>query len=202
MVAPALFSSATDEWLTPRDFFGKLNRRYRFTLDPCATPENATCPVYFTKVQDGLKQDWGTHRVFCNPPYGRQIGAWARKCFEASQRGALVVLFVPARTDTRWFHGWVHGKAAVQFLRGRFKFGDAKNSAPFASMLAIYSPHRPAATCDRCGRGFVARSDARACSNACRQALYRKRYDLSVTRDMEETQSYLASYCAAETHVP
>jgi hypothetical protein len=69
---------------------------YAFTLDPCATAENATCPLYFTKEQDGLAQDWGTHRVFCNPPYGRQIGKWARKCFESSQRGALVALFVPA----------------------------------------------------------------------------------------------------------
>jgi phage N-6-adenine-methyltransferase len=168
-----LFSSATDEWATPTAFFAKLNRRYRFTLDPCATPANAKCPLYFTKEQDGLKQDWGTHRVFCNPPYGRAIGAWARNCFEASQRGALVALFVPARTD--------NGKATVQFYRGRFRFGEAETSAPFPSMLAVYSPHRPATTCARCGNGFVGRSDARVCSNACRQALYRKRYASSVT---------------------
>jgi phage N-6-adenine-methyltransferase len=95
------FSTATDEWSTPPAFFAKLNRRYGFTLDPCATPENAKCSLYFTSEQDGLKRDWGTHRVFCNPPYGRQIGRWVRKCFEASQGGALVVLLVPARTDTK-----------------------------------------------------------------------------------------------------
>src|SRR5262245_36612779 len=77
---PALFSSATEEWPTPRAFFAKLDRRYHFTLDPCATPENAVCPIFFTKADDGLKQDWGTHHVFVNPPYGRKIGAWARKC--------------------------------------------------------------------------------------------------------------------------
>jgi phage N-6-adenine-methyltransferase len=182
-IMPALFSSATEEWPTPPAFFAKLNRRYRFTLDPCATPDDAKCPLYFTKEQDGLQQDWGTHRAFVNPPYGREIGKWARKCFEASQAGALVVLLVPARTDTRWFHDWVQGKAKVQFIRGRVRFGGAEASAPFPSMLAVYSPRRPATICLRCGDGFVGRRDARTCGNACRQALHRaKRNGLSVTQ--------------------
>jgi phage N-6-adenine-methyltransferase len=170
-----LFSSATDEWSTPQVFFNRLNRRYNFTLDSCATPENAKCPIFFTREQDGLKQDWGINRVFCNPPYGREIGKWARKCFEASQAGALVVLFVPARTDTRWFHDWVHGKADVKFVCGRLRFGEAETSAPFPSMLAIYSPNRTAMPCAHCGERFIGRSDARACGNRCRQALYRQR---------------------------
>ena len=170
-----LYSSATDEWATPRAFFARLNRRYHFTLDPCATADNATCPTYFTKADDGLKQNWGTHRVFCNPRYGRAIGAWVRKCFEAAQAGALVVLFVPARTDTRWFHDWIEGKAEVQFLRGRVRFGQTADNAPFPSMLAVYSPDRLAVPCARCGKPFVARQGARTCSNACRQALYRDR---------------------------
>jgi phage N-6-adenine-methyltransferase len=174
-ITPVLFSSATDEWPTPQAFFDKLNRRHRFTLDPCATSDNAKCPLYFTREQDGLKQDWGTHRVFCNPPYGRTMRAWARKCFESSQRGALVVLLVTARTDTRWFHDWVRGKAEVEFIRGRLKFGKADNCAPFSSMLAVYSPNRTAMPCTHCGERFIGRSDARACSNACRQALYRQR---------------------------
>jgi phage N-6-adenine-methyltransferase len=172
-ITPVLFSSATDEWSTPQAFFDKLDRRYHFTLDPCATPENAKCPIYFTREQNGLEQDWGTHRVFCNPPYGRTMAAWARKCFEASQRGALVVLLVTARTDTRWYHDWVYGKAEVEFIRGRLKFGKADNCAPFSSMLCVYRPNRPLVTCARCGDKFIARSDARTCSNACRQALYR-----------------------------
>jgi len=149
-ISETLFSSATDEWRTPPNFFAKLNRRYRFDLDPCATAENATCPLYFTKEQDGLAQDWGTHRVFCNPPYGRKIGKWARKCFEASQNGALVVLLVPARTDTRWFHDWVQGKADIEFISRRLRFGGAKMNAPFPSMLAVYHPHRRSAQCLRC----------------------------------------------------
>jgi phage N-6-adenine-methyltransferase len=179
-IAPVLYSSATDEWPTPQAFFNKLNRRYRFTLDPCATPENAKCPLYFTKEQDGLAQDWGSHRVFCNPPYGREIAQWARKCFEASQRGALVVLLVPARTDTRWFHDSVQDKAEVKFIRGRVRFGSADSCAPFPSMLATFSPNRAATTCARCGNGFIARSDARTCSNACRQWLYRNRISLQL----------------------
>ncbi len=122
-----------------------------------------------------LKQDWGTHRVFCNPPYGRAIGAWARKCFESSQRGALVVLLVPARTDTRWYHDWIEDKAEVTFLRGRLRFGGATTSAPFPSMLCIFQPNRPMVTCAHCRDQFIARSDARTCGNACRQALYRSR---------------------------
>ena len=177
MTAPILFSSATDEWATPRDFFAKLNRRYRFTLDPCATAENATCPLYFTRADDGLKQDWGTHRVFCNPPYGGQIGAWARKCFEASRAGPKVVLLVPARTDARWFHEWIQEKAdAFYFVRGRLRFGQARHSAPFPSMVVLYGwgSKIRLAQCARCGQPFDAkRRDAKACSNPCRQALHR-----------------------------
>jgi phage N-6-adenine-methyltransferase len=190
------FSSASVEWPTPPAFFAKLNQRYRFTLDPCATPDNAKCPLFFTREQDGLAQDWGTHRVFCNPPYGRSTtGKWARKCFEASQAGALVVLLVHARTDTRWFHDWVQGKAKVTFVRGRLRFGSADNGAPFPSMLAVYSPRRPATTCARCGLGFVGRSDAQTCSNACRQALYRKRESLRLTRNAKMKDAPLGPPC-------
>jgi phage N-6-adenine-methyltransferase len=183
MFRGVLFSSTTDEWATPRKFFEKLDRRYHFTLDPCCTPENALCSTYFTKADDGLVQDWGTHRVFCNPPYGgRAIGKWARKCFEAAQAGALVVMLVHARTDTKWYHDWVQDKASeIKFLRGRLRFGDAKWTAPFPSMLAVYLPRR-AVVCPTCGKGFVARRNARTCSNACRQAMHRKRNTLNVTR--------------------
>jgi phage N-6-adenine-methyltransferase len=107
MVAAVLFSSVGVEWSTPGSLFTRLERRFRFTLDAAATAGNAKCALYFTKEDDGLKQDWGAHRVFCNPPYGRNLGMWVRKSWEASQAGALVVLLVPARTDTVWFHRWV-----------------------------------------------------------------------------------------------
>jgi phage N-6-adenine-methyltransferase len=136
----ALYSSRSEEWPTPRQLFSELDREFRFTLDPCATRENAKCKTYLTKREDGLLRDWGKHRVFCNPPYGRAMWSWARKCFESSRSGALVVLLAHARTDTRWFHDWVYGKSdELRFVRGRLKFGDAMQSAPFPSLIAVYN---------------------------------------------------------------
>jgi phage N-6-adenine-methyltransferase len=140
-ISLALYSSRSEEWPTPQSFFDSLNSEFRFTLDPCARHDNAKCKRFFTKRQNGLDQHWGTHRVFCNPPYGREIWTWARKCFEASREGALVVLLAHARTDTRWFHDWVYGKAdEIRFVRGRLRFGDGKQSAPFPSLVAVYRP--------------------------------------------------------------
>lgn len=136
----SLFSSRSDEWPTPQAFFDMLDLEFRFTLDPCANRKNAKCPTFFTKKEDGLTQDWGTHRVFCNPPYGRSMRAWARKCYEASRGGALVVLLAHSRTDTRWFQDWVYRKAELRFVRGRLKFGDGAHPAPFPSLVAIFRP--------------------------------------------------------------
>ena len=137
----SLFSSKTDEWPTPQSFYDLLNAEFGFTLDPCATAHNAKCGTYFTRADDGLARDWGRHRVFCNPPYGRTMRAWAAKCFAASQAGALVALLAHSRTDTRWFHDWVYGKASeIRFVKGRLRFGDGRQSAPFPSLVAIYRP--------------------------------------------------------------
>ncbi|MBR8661146.1 adenine methyltransferase [Brevibacillus sp. NL20B1] len=133
-----MFSSATDLWPTPQDFFDELNREFHFTLDPCATHDNAKCSTYFTKEDDGLVQEWAPHTVFMNPPYGREIKRWMQKAYEESLKGATVVCLVPARTDTAWFHDYVYGKAEIRFVRGRLKFGNAQNSAPFPSMIVIY----------------------------------------------------------------
>lgn len=132
-----MFSSKTDVWATPQRFFDELDREFNFELDVCATPENAKCRRFYTKEQDGLAQPW-MGRVWCNPPYGREIGKWVQKAFETAARGGLVVMLLPARTDTRWFHDYIYGKAEVRFIRGRLKFGDSKNSAPFPSMVVIF----------------------------------------------------------------
>ncbi|WP_349290994.1 DNA N-6-adenine-methyltransferase [Brevibacillus sp. NL20B1] len=138
MNTDVMFSSATDLWPTPQDFFDELNREFHFTLDPCATHDNAKCSTYFTKEDDGLVQEWAPHTVFMNPPYGREIKRWMQKAYEESLKGATVVCLVPARTDTAWFHDYVYGKAEIRFVRGRLKFGNAQNSAPFPSMIVIY----------------------------------------------------------------
>src|SRR5690349_19840989 len=100
MLNKGLFTSHTDEWATPQDLFDALNAVFKFTLDPCATHENAKCRRYFTRAQDGLKQPW-SGRIFMNPPYGRAIGKWVKKAYEESRRSTeLVVCLLPSRTDT------------------------------------------------------------------------------------------------------
>lgn len=138
-ITKGLFSSNTDLWSTPQDFFDKLNEEFNFDLDPCALPENAKCKEYFTPEQDGLKQDWSGHRVFCNPPYGSAIKQWVKKCHDEAQNGTLIVMLIPARTDTTYFHDYIYHKAELRFVRGRLKFGNAKQGAPFPSMVVIYN---------------------------------------------------------------
>jgi site-specific DNA-methyltransferase (adenine-specific) len=139
MINRVLYSSKNEVWETPQYFFDQLNEEFHFNLDPCALPENAKCENYFTPEDNGLEQDWGGHVVFCNPPYGRNIIQWCKKCYEESRKpNTTVVMLVHARTDTKWFHEWVYGKSEIRFVRGRLKFGDSKNSAPFPSMVVIY----------------------------------------------------------------
>lgn len=137
-----MFSSKTDLWETPQDFFDKLNEEFHFTLDLCALPENAKCDDYYTPEQDGLSKKW--HGVmWCNPPYGREIGSWVRRAWFASAVGHTVVMLLPARTDTRWFHDYIYNKSRteIRFVRGRLKFGNSKTSAPFPSMVCIFRPN-------------------------------------------------------------
>lgn len=135
-----LYSSATDQWATPQAFFDELNEEFGFTLDPCALPSNAKCAKYYTPTDNGLLQDWGGEIVFCNPPYGRAIYDWVRKCSEeASKPNTTVVALIPARTDTRYFHEFIYHQAKeIRFVKGRLKFGNAKSAAPFPSMVVIF----------------------------------------------------------------
>lgn len=138
-----MFSSATDLWETPQEFFDRLNDEFHFTLDVCALPENAKCEAFYTPEIDGLSQPW-TGVCWCNPPYGRKIGEWVRRAWFASEAGNAVVMLLPARTDTKWFHEFIYQKERVEvrFLAGRLKFGGSKNSAPFPSMVCIFRPEK------------------------------------------------------------
>jgi phage N-6-adenine-methyltransferase len=131
-----MFSSKTDLWATPQELFDKYDAIYHFETDVCALHENAKCKRFFTPEMDGLKQEW-TGVCWCNPPYGRQIGKWVEK---ACKSCATVVMLLPARTDTKWFHDYIYNKPNVEirFIKGRLKFGDSKNSAPFPSMVVIF----------------------------------------------------------------
>lgn len=130
------FSSETDLHATPMDFFLKQNEKHGFEIDVCAIAENAKCEKFFTPEMDGLKQEW-MGVCWMNPPYGRTISQWMKKAYESSLQGAKVVCLVPARTDTAWWHDYAM-KGEIEFIRGRLKFGDAKNSAPFPSAVVVF----------------------------------------------------------------
>ncbi len=137
-----MLSSKDMDWETPQDFFDKLNEEFHFTLDPCATSKTAKCNKYYTKENNGLIQDWGDNIVFCNPPYGSEIKKWVKKCYEESKNpNATIVMLIPARTDTAYFHDYIYNKAEIRFIKGRLKFnGNQKGSgsAPFPSMIVIF----------------------------------------------------------------
>lgn len=138
-----LLSSKKMDWSTPIHFFNQLNQEFHFKLDAAATDKSAKCDKYFTPEMNGLLQSWDVNgAVFVNPPYGREIGQWVRKAYEESQKGITVVMLIPARTDTKYFHDYIYGKAEIRFIRGRLKFlddsGNETNPAPFPSMLVIY----------------------------------------------------------------
>lgn len=144
----ALLSSKNMCWCTPQDFFDKLNAEFGFVLDPAATDKTAKCSLYYTPETDGLSQSWDHGgAVFCNPPYGREIGKWVQKAFEEARGGGYpIVLLIPARTDTAYFHDYIYGKAEIRFVRGRLRFtdddGNAADPAPFPSMVVIYNGER------------------------------------------------------------
>ena len=120
-----LFSSASMHWPTPKAVYDALDAEFRFDYDPCPLRSEG----------DGLAVSWAGKRVYCNPPYGPGIGDWLRHGLDA----VVAVYLLPARTDTKWFHEIALPNAReVRFLRGRLKFGDAKNGAPFPSMLVIF----------------------------------------------------------------
>lgn len=128
------------DWETPPDVFDRYHREFGFTLDAAASAHNAKCPRYFTAEQDGVAQDWGRDVVWVNPPFGREIPQFIRKAYESSLAGATVVLLVPARTDTAWWHDYVEPYAERRFLRGRVKFVGAQWNAPFPCVIVIFRP--------------------------------------------------------------
>ena len=138
MINKNLFTSNSDEWRTPVKLFQELDQEYNFTLDPCSTKENHLCKKYFTRETDGLLQSWENQIVFCNPPYSA-ISKWVEKCYnEFIKNNITIVLLIPARTDTKYFHNYIYGIAELRFLKGRLKFNDGKGSVPFPSMICIY----------------------------------------------------------------
>ena len=138
-----MFSSKEEKWQTPQDFFDKLNEEFDFTLDPCCQIDSAKCNKFYTPKEDGLIQDWQGETVFVNPPYGRDLKFWVEKCSnESKKENTIVVMLIPARTDTRYFHEYIYHKSEIRFIKGRLKFINPKtklqaDAAPFPSMIVV-----------------------------------------------------------------
>ena len=161
-----MFSSETDLWATPQEFFAKLNDEFKFTLDPRSTHKNAKCDKHYTLSENGLSQNWNGEIVFCNPPYSKSEKPcklickkkkciergyhikeyvpgqedWIKKCYEESRNAnTKVVMLLPVRTDTLAFHRYIYKVAKeIRFVKGRIKFGESDNAAPFPSMVVVY----------------------------------------------------------------
>lgn len=139
MLNKALFSSNSDMWSTPQKLFNELNEEFNFSIDLAATRGNNKCEKFITDVEDSLSVDWHVLNgwLWLNPPYSN-IKDWVKKCAEENLRGAKIVLLIPARTDTLYFHNYIYNKHEIRFIKGRLKFSDSKNSAPFPSMVVVF----------------------------------------------------------------
>tara|TARA_R110002020_G_C16193893_1_gene765728 strand:- start:506 stop:982 length:477 start_codon:yes stop_codon:yes gene_type:complete len=135
-------SSKSNDWVTPQYIFNELDKEFGFTLDPCASEENAKCDKYYTIDDDGLSQDWSKDVVFMNPPYGRDLIKWIKKAYDESLNGALVVCLIPSRTDTRYWHDFIFPHAEIRFLKGRLYFGDGRGRSPFPSAIVIFDKNK------------------------------------------------------------
>lgn len=142
-VNEGLFTSNTDEWGTPLEFFDMLNAEFRFTLDVCASVDNAKCERFFTASDDGLLQPW-TGVCWMNPPYGKHIPDWMAKAYEESQTGAVVVCLIPCRTDTAYWHEYAMKAAEIRLVRGRLSFTGGHeltaHNAPFPCAVVVFRP--------------------------------------------------------------
>ena len=158
-----LFSSADMEWETPPHIFDALDDEFTFELDAAACPRTTKCSFWFDKTDDALVQDWTSPTsygqtcidnpmwlgcpwvtVWCNPPYGRDVGKWVEKAFRESQKGLTVVMLLMASTDTAWWHDYVSKAAQVRLIRGRLAFTRAKDGhsgpAPKGSAVVVFTP--------------------------------------------------------------
>lgn len=144
MNTDVIFRSESEMWETPQDLFNKLDAEFHFSVDVCAVPENAKCNKFYTPEENGLLKNWD-ETTWCNPPYGRKIREWVRKAYyQAVEFGSTIVMLLPARTDTKWFHDYIYEKdwIEVRFIKGRLKFGGSKHNAPFPSIIVIFRGDR------------------------------------------------------------
>lgn len=140
-VSGSLQQPKSHEWETPIELFRQLDEEFKFNLDAAASQDNALCPYCFSEQMDGLTLNWWPFgSVWCNPPYGTQIGRWVQKGYDEAQKGAVVVMLIPARTETHYWHAYVMRAAEIRFIRGRLRFSGATVNAPFPSVVVVFRP--------------------------------------------------------------
>ncbi|QAS00233.1 adenine methyltransferase [Lactiplantibacillus plantarum] len=145
MISKALFTSNKEDWETPQDFYDRLNAKYHFEWDLAASDDNAKCGHYFTRDDNSLEQDWEglSGNLFLNPPYGRELKLWVKKAATTGLKDKQkLVMLIPSRTDTSYWHDYIFNHAEIKFLRDRLKFevdGISGDSAPFPSAVVIYT---------------------------------------------------------------
>ena len=122
-----LMTSTHPHYATPGWLYGRLNKEFNFTDDPCP----------LKSITNGLVRSWG-NTTYVNPPYGRGIIKWLSKAFYESKQGKTIVMLLPSRTDTKWWHDYVMKAHEIRFIKGRLKFSGHKNSAPFPSAIVIF----------------------------------------------------------------
>jgi site-specific DNA-methyltransferase (adenine-specific) len=162
-----MFTSDRMDWATPQSFFDLVNAEFEFTLDAAAELHNAKCQNFLTEAEDALMCSW-EGVVWCNPPYGRSIADWVRKGYSEAQperlggSGSTVVMLIPARTDTAYWHDYVMKAAEVRLVRGRLVFGsgEARANAPFPSALVVFRPGEHSTVLTTMGRGTLTRRAA------------------------------------------
>ena len=126
-----MFGNNKNDWRTPPHLFGEWNKEFHFTLDPACNGEvDALCNKFYTPKEDGLKQSWAGERVYVNPPYDN-AKEWVKKAYESRNEADLIVMLLPSRTDTKYFHEYIYHKSTIRLLKGRIKFVGAKHCAPF-----------------------------------------------------------------------
>jgi len=139
MNTQTLFSSKTQDWQTPPEILQLVEEVAPIAFDPA--------PANWDRSFDGLVIPWSAFGpnglCFVNPPYGPALPEWTRKAArEGKMFGVPIVLLIPARPDTRWWHDNILKADAVCFWKGRIKFVGAENSAPFPSAFVYFGARR------------------------------------------------------------
>ena len=153
----AIMTSDKQDWETPKELFDDLNNEFDFELDAFASDKNAKCKHYFTEKDDSFQQDWTRYKsIFINPPYTSKVQDEVLKKINDTishpDWKGVIVLLIPARTDTKRWHDYIFNKADdIRFIRGRLRFevdGIPRGSSTFPSAVIVYDSRNEKEVCE------------------------------------------------------